>query len=522
MKLRSLKSVLSSSRFQCLFFLFLGLTIQFSKFFRSGFDLITGDDGDNRLIALLMENAFQQLRHLESLLHLNMFYPAPNAIAYSDTFIGIAPIYVIFRALSFDIFLSFEFTTIVCSVLNYMVFAYVVRFFFNKASSLLVWSAAFIFAFNSAKNSHLYHFQLLPHFYVLGAFYGYYRFIAEPEKKRFLGLLLGSLVCQFYLGFYYFWFTGVSLMVVSAFLIARDLLKKREQTKIVFKESLAFKSLGIFAASALIMYPLLVRYLSAIREVGPRAISEVKVFLPRIHSWLLLPGWLPSAHILPWLHRNDGIPMAHEHWVSPGTFTVIFGVLVLLIKGPKLKPVTKALCVVALFWFVVATYFPSIDFTLWQYTVWYLPGGRGVRAVARLGIFLSFFWAFLFLEGCEWLSLAQDKRNWKFILMGILAPLVCLEQLTIFPIVFSRKTEAERIGKLAESIPKQCKSIYYKFPPALAGYGQLDGIRAAYSRNLNAINGYSGSEPPGYNSVPDLQKWFSTQGEVADSQDCVI
>ena len=57
-----------------LIFLLIGIWTQFSLFFKSGFDLITGNDGDNRFLALLQENFYRQIIEGKNILDLNMFY----------------------------------------------------------------------------------------------------------------------------------------------------------------------------------------------------------------------------------------------------------------------------------------------------------------------------------------------------------------------------------------------------------------------------------------------------------------
>ena len=509
------------------FLVCVGVWMTFGNYFRSHFDLISGDNGDNRFNTLLMENTFQQLSHGQSIFQLNMFYPFQNAIGLSDTLIGISPIFCLLRVLGSPIFQAFEWTLILISVLNFFSFRFAIKSIFkiqeSPMNSMILGLTSFLFAFNLSKTSHIFHAQLFPHFYPILALYGLYRFFQEPARIRWYALFIFSLGLQFYTAFYFFWFTLVSILFLVLILAIRP-----ERKKLISPIRSVFTAKGLLVTALWVAFvaPLLLHYVGAFSEVGPRHYESVREMIPRLRSWVLVPPWHRWNRWIRFYPQVETLPIVIEHWVSPGLFTMILGVLTFGIRRKKISGLSQLLFGIIFCWFLFCTYIPEWNFSLWQYTGWLIPGGKAVRALSRVGIYLSLFWSVLFLEGLFWI---REEQNKKIRVALVLLVLLCLrEQSAENPSYFSSSREKIRIDRIESITPKNCSSVLYTYKdldPALKlapVYNILDGVRAAFELNLHSVNGYSGGEPKGYDLLPNQAAYFEKQGSKPTESDCVV
>src|SRR6476646_7358941 len=82
----------------------LGILFTLRTLIFSGFRLVPGDAGDTRFVQLLMEYGYRWLGGHEGgrpYWDLPVFYPVKNALAYSESMLGVAPFYWIWRLLGF-------------------------------------------------------------------------------------------------------------------------------------------------------------------------------------------------------------------------------------------------------------------------------------------------------------------------------------------------------------------------------------------------------------------------------------
>ena len=125
-----------------------GLLIFSYPMLKSGFDLMPGDGLDSKSINYILENSFQWLirtpKH-EYFWTAQFYFPYENNITFSDSLMGIDPIYWVLR-IFWKPFSAFQALYIVLSILNYSTFYYLLKkvFKFSDLSSSL---GAFIFGF---------------------------------------------------------------------------------------------------------------------------------------------------------------------------------------------------------------------------------------------------------------------------------------------------------------------------------------------------------------------------------------
>jgi hypothetical protein len=97
-----------------------GAAYFFRQTLLSGFDVMSGDRGDTRLIVYLHEHVVQSFLGNARFLSPGFFYPQPNVLGFSDAFLlDIVP-YAGLRALGCDPFLSLQILYIALSWLCFM------------------------------------------------------------------------------------------------------------------------------------------------------------------------------------------------------------------------------------------------------------------------------------------------------------------------------------------------------------------------------------------------------------------
>src|SRR5258705_12913284 len=99
-----------------------GLLIAFHPTLLSGFGRVQEELGDTRLVQWFLEHCWRwvirdpQHRHF---FYPPMFFPARNTLAYSETMLGSAPAFFLWRALGFPSDTSFQLWQLTVSVLNF-------------------------------------------------------------------------------------------------------------------------------------------------------------------------------------------------------------------------------------------------------------------------------------------------------------------------------------------------------------------------------------------------------------------
>ena len=132
----------------------------------SGFRRVQVDVGDSRLINYFLEHNYRWYRgdpNHKEFWNPPFFYPARNIAAFSDTMLGIAPLYAAFRAAGLAPDTSFQFWMVTLSILNYAVMLHFLRR--RLRMSLIAASAgAFLFAFGSPRINMMVQQTQLPQF----------------------------------------------------------------------------------------------------------------------------------------------------------------------------------------------------------------------------------------------------------------------------------------------------------------------------------------------------------------------
>ena len=140
----------------------------------TGLGQVQYDIGDTRLINFIFEHSWKWLigapAH-QRLFDAPFFFPARNVLAYSETLVGSAPLYWLFRVFGARWDTSFQLWLVSASTLNFATF-YLLLVKRLKVSQAAATIGALLFAFGSPRLNQLGHSQLVPQFYSVLCLYG--------------------------------------------------------------------------------------------------------------------------------------------------------------------------------------------------------------------------------------------------------------------------------------------------------------------------------------------------------------
>jgi hypothetical protein len=503
----------------------------FFTFFRfwNGFDAISGDVGDARFNAMVLEHTWLWLKGIHSsLFNTPMFYPHPNVYAYSDYLFGVAPLYWIARFFHVDPYLSYQWWLIACCILNFVAFFILARKFF-KFSPVFSSLGAYVFTFSLPRISHFEHGQLAPQFYIVLSAMGALLWWREPQSKKAAGLFVLGASLQFLTSFYYFWFWVWTLAVYAFYVLVKR--ERREQFKFWFQEATAEAGwkyfLGIALAGFLMIAPFLYHYLLVAKEVGMRGWVSVSNSTPRFYSWLNLPHDHWEWSLVPFQPWINALPVPQEHLLSFGLLTWLC-MLAAAIWAWKSK--TKRYLViplVAMFLFTLT----SGRFSTWVFVTYLFPAGGAIRAVGRIQIFMLLFWALIFIF---FLKNLWDSPRKIFRATAIFTGLFFFAENTYSTNwVFSRAQDEAKVSRVIARLPGDCEVLVYT--DGLrdhADFENMDAIVIAFLSGRATVNGYSGNQPPHfgdllYHETPAtlddaLQRWFRVHSNGSAFKTCKI
>ena len=472
----------------------LGLALLFHPVLWGGLTRVPGwPEQDPRLIAYVFEHAYRWLggdpAHA-ALWSPPIFFPQRDVGQYTEPLFGLAPFYWPWRLAGFAPLAAYQLWLATVFALNYL-----------SALALLRWSlgtalpaatlGSFVFAFGSARIASLSKAHLVPSFYLVLATIALVELFRDPPRSGArsaawlrVALFAASLVAQFNSAFYPFWFYGLALLVAAAWTLVVPSLR-RAAWPVVRRNAVPIVVCGGLAAIAIA--PLAARYVAAAGDVGFRTYDPTKI--TQWFSWLLtgssnwLWGWLDDRpRFRPWsrsIHAN-----------GLGFVTMLLAALGLW--RARRRPLVVLLVLVTATMFVLTLRVHG-DARAWRWVRVVVPGGEGLRAVARIGSLLAFPVAIglaLFFDGAM-----RRGRGW---LLAVLAGLCVLEQVHR-DLSFDRGFADFRVARIVERIPPGCRAFF------LATTGGAsdpdvhdDAMWAGLVSGVPTVNGRSGAVPPGW------------------------
>lgn len=486
--------------FTPVFMCVLGLYFVFIRFWH-GFDAVSGDLGDARFNAYVLEHTWLWAKGVHgSLFNMPMFYPHENVYAYSDFMLGAAPLYWFFRAVGCDMMLSYQWWMVACSALNFTVFHSFLKKVFNL-NCFFAALGAYVFAFSLPRITHLEHVQLVGQFFIVMSALGLWMWWKDPQSKKAPWLFCTGAILQFISAFYFFWFWVWTLAIYLAYLVWNRTRRTQlwDWTKSIPRKNLV----APFVINGIIAIPFLYHYALAAKYFGRRDWVSISNSVPRIYSWINLPkdhwewSWLPVKN---WILA---LPMIHEHYLSFGLLTwiaMIYACVWIYRHRPDFKFLLIPLA--AMFIFTIT----SGRFSTWVFMAYLFPGGGAIRAMSRIQIFMLLFWSPILM-----LFLMELWRTGKKWIVSLIVIAFFAENIYVSDWVYSRSKDQARLDQVAKMIPADCEVMVN--PKGFAPFADevnIDTVMIAFQNHRSTMNGYSGHEPHDYldtmKLVPEVSK----------------
>jgi len=473
---------------------FLGLIYFYRKFFFSNFDLVNGDQGDGRFVALVTNHWFRVITGESNWQSLDIFFPTDQTIGLSDLKILLAIPHLIFRIIGFDIFLSFTFTTIIFTFIGY-ISLYILLTKYLRIEFFISIFASFLFTFSSpnviALSSHpqLFTIYLTPILLI-----GFAKILRNRNTLLNIistFLLLGLI---FSTAIYIFIFIVLSLLI---FTFIYMILEIKSTSISAYFKLLNFRSILIALSSLLLgMSPGLWVYLPTRNTQGGRDISEILEYASSpINILNVGDNNLMWSKILEYFNYLLNINLGSDELsLNPTPFLILLvSVISLLVyKRSKLPTI---LMLTAGFNLILISKFGK--FAPWE-LLHHLRGLDSVRAISRFNLITNLILIIGFAIAAN-IFLKQIRLNWVIIFP--FAAILLLEQIQIDNNFSISRRDQANIIELANAHPMECDVFYINsyLTDRPQAFIQNDAFLISQVSGLPTLNGYSGVYPPGWN-----------------------
>ena len=491
--------------------------------FRSGFEQISGDTGDTRLVAYLLEHTWQALTGHAVLASPPMFYPAQGTFGFADAFLLQGLLYWPLRALGHDPLTALQWATLVLDGLTYATAAWLLYRVLRLGAIPSAFGAA-LFAFNSAKFNQIVHLQLqplvlLPVMLALLAMLGRHADHWSPRQAFWrLAALALLLDVQLLTGVYVAWFFCFWCLIFAVLLLVfaptRAWLLDRLRA---FRLALA----GAATVFAIGLIPFLVLDGPVLRQTGWRSYGDAQGMIPRWFSLLAMgDGNLLWAWVEDQLPGFTTMKFVSEHRIGLGLIVtlgwlLLAGLAVAAARRIPLKSIGSTVVrpesrifAVILVLSVTAFYLLGMKYfgkSPWWFAFHTVPGIKSVRAVARyavvvalpLSVALAFVLDALLNRARRWRG---RQRTVRTALLIAVAAAALLEQAGE-RLGYSKANELARLHRLAAQLPANCAAFFITSPlksKLSRTEVQIDAMLVAQLRNIPTLNGYSGQDPQGW------------------------
>ena len=469
--------------FACL----VGLLAQFRFMIFSGFGQTHGGLGDSRLVNFTLEHGYRWFRQItphEDFWRPPIFYPYPNASAYTDTMLGFAPLYWVPRLLGAAPDTALQWWMLIVYGLN---FASAYALLRRGAKLPIPASGAGALLLAMVSEAWASHLQLFPFFYVMLALLALFRIFDEGEgapattaRRGWICVFSACAVLQFWSAVYPFFFFG--LLAAIAVVVALALSKTRR----MFVQRVRCDA-GIWilvaAVSAAAAAPLLLRYRVTAEEAGYRNYSERTVARP--YSWIVTG---PNDPLLGWLLKPAGPrpPPARSTGIGLLTFCVAAAGLFASRRRVSVQVIGIATLVVML---LATMYWGSSP---WRLIYEIVPGAGGIRAQYR--VTMSLIPAAVLGVGLA-CGGALQRRRW---LLALLLVSICVAEHFHTRNTIDKHFVREHVAGIAARVDPEHEAFLLVGTGLDAAWVNDDAAWVALATGLPAINGRYGNFPNSY------------------------
>jgi hypothetical protein len=492
----------------------------------SGFDTVTGDRGDYRLIVFLNEHWWQVWRGDAPWRTPPMFHPVEGVLGYSDTFGLYQVAYVPLRLIGIEPFASLQLTLMALTLLGFGATFAILRRHLDLGllpSCLLAAVAAF--------SNNLYVDTGHPQMYAVGFVPAIVLITLEAwtstrELHRaalggFGGLLLGLLLWStFYVG----WFAGLLGGAALAMGVAIGSVGGRWADIVAAVRSRATLLAAWGVGFVVGLVPFMATYLPVLSDAPSRSYDDVAALAPRPLDVLnvgrhnLAWGWL----VEPVLGGDERLDQLHRAvTLTPVLLAAVafagVGLLVIWRRERRMPAVLAAGVAASALTFV--TLLLPIQFGFgggWAWLHRFVPGGDAIRVYGRIEVVNNF--VALMAIACWWSVRRPDgvdsPPRWRIGAVAVLA-FIAFEQVNATT-AFRQLDRTAEVAALAAvpTPPDECEWFAIVDERGRENvYPSIEAILIAQRRGVPTVNGYSGQRPPGWH----LETWSADYLDDVDA-----
>jgi len=335
--------------------------------------------------------------------------------------------------------------------------------------------AGIVFSYAPYRFDHLPHMELQWAMWTPLAFFSLHR-ACDTGRMRW-GLALGAcLSLQMLSSIYY------GIFLVTCVAVAVPLLLPRDRSVPIGKVIKALAAAAVLSSVVCGLYA--IPYLEARERVGDRRGEEIVSYGASAKNYL-------SATTDNWLYGHTASRGRPERHLFPGITPLLLALIGLLLRIPGRRPIAYLLL-------LVFAFEASLGVRGYTYPLLldYVPGYRGLRVSARLGLFVLAFLGILAGYGYQVLAATLSPRG-RALLLSVCAAGLLIEYRVMPPLAEFPNAPPPIYRLLA----RQPKGVVAEFPTSRLD--QLPGPDPAYVHLSTfhwfpIVNGYSGMYPPSY------------------------
>ena len=404
----------------------------------------------------------------------NIFFPEPGTLALSDAMLAEGAVAAPLLWAGMNPILVHNIMLLGAIALSGAAMYGLVRYLTGSRVAGLL--AGIVFAFAPYRIEHIMHMELQWTMWMPLAFLALHRTLDTGRLKY--GLATGGCIAlQMLSSIYYGIFLATLIALASLLLLARD----RRAPFVRAAGALAAGALLAAAISAAYAVP----YLRAHAKVGDRAIEDVASLSATPASYLVAtPG--------NWLYgRLTGARGRTERRLFPGATAALLAIAALLLQAPSRRAIAYLLLLIAAFETSLGVGGYAYPFLYEHVSVY-----RGLRAAARLGIFVVMFLGVLAAFGYTAIVAGRTRRVRLGVAAALAAAMLIEYRARVGLIAYS--TNAAPVYRV---LARQPRGVVAEFPvPAVDRLPGRDPEYAFMSTFhwFPLVNGYSGNYPPSY------------------------
>ncbi len=503
-----------------LFFALIFVVVSEIFFFRNVLfsDSLIGDSGDGRLTMLFAEHWFHVFSGRASVTDMGFFYPAEDTIAYSDMLLAYGLVHSFFRIFGLDVFLAYKYTIILIHLAG-TVMTFILLYRFLKVDSFWSVFGTTTFSFSATYALHLCHTQMvsisfIPAICLLGICL-YKNFNNTRKRRVFLVLIILAVSILLYTSWYIFFFFSLFCIIAFVIFVLVSISKKALTCCFLNKIRSLVPEIILSVGLTIILFAPFIRLeLPLLKNSGGKSYIEVASMLPEFVDFFnvspdnILLGSLFSRMNLE--ERGYGIEVIEGFSIA--VIFVFFVSFAIYCKKEAKKnrnrvDVAIVIALTVVVCSLLALKLSSNGVSLWILVYYLFPGGRSIRAVARIVFFLSFPLSVVTAYMGHDITRKWSKKNSYYVLMSalILFAFVANIQKNGVYSYWNRKDSLNYINSIPEP-PEECEVFYLTEPAQRKGipFVQLDAYQISDHYGIPTINGYSGLNPQGWGEIWDV------------------